>query len=462
METKILDEFVGKTIASCNCQKSKLNELEQIRLMIKEKQRNNERCKPTQELSQYFQSSVPDLKIICGDGMIIMSHKLLLGLTNECLAEIFNEEDFINDPLTVLKIPNSPGDRLVNLLNRLSEQPFEEDILDELFFTNKVDTKPLDTQTLQPEDSSEENINSNLDNLVPCLEVKDEPEPDIKTDCSSEEEDFISEKQIQQIQIQRPSSKKINCPVCRKSYGSDYYRRIHKLKCQDLGDHHKDRITNEKKKKCYKCNSFVWKLERHLEECGKILDAELKPSLKSREGAGDPVACDQCGKVVTNKYCLKIHIESVHNPDKQVHSCDRCPYTTTYKRNLMLHIKNIHEAGEFIACHICGVKIKGGAGNLSRHIFRLHTESQTERVKCEECGKEVKASHLNNHRTKVHGERKFACHMCSYRAQTGYNLKLHISKSHLGVKELPKDQCQYCDVVTTNLPHHMKLFHGDK
>ena len=117
METRILDEFVDKAIAFCNCQKSKLNDLEQIRLMIKEKQRNNERCKPTQELSQYFQSSVPDLKIICGDGMIIMSHKLLLGLTNECLAKIFNEEDFINDPLTVLKLPNSPGDHILNLSN---------------------------------------------------------------------------------------------------------------------------------------------------------------------------------------------------------------------------------------------------------------------------------------------------------------------------------------------------------
>ena len=445
MRTSFLDKYVEKVIPICHCQKSRLDKLEEILLKIKENTGSTGNCNPLEELNQMLQSSLPDLKIICGDGKIVMSHKLLFGLTNECLAEIFSEEDFINDPLTILKIPNSSGENIVHLLNRLSLEPAEEDTLYELFFTNKVDEKPLNRFSILGE------FHSNSDNQDTCVEVKDEPDPDMKTDGSSDE-DFHSDKMT--------TSKKFECPICSKSYGIDYYKRVHKFKCKNLPEPSEKMF--KKKEKCFKCNVSVWKLDKHLEKCDKIQKAKLKSSQKSKEGAGDPVSCDQCGKVVTNKYCLKIHIESVHNPDKQVYSCDQCSYTTTYKRNIMLHIRNIHEAGEFIACHICGVKIKGGASNLSRHIFRLHTESQTEKVKCEECGKEVKASQLSNHKKKVHGERRFACHMCSYRAQTGYNLKLHISQSHLGVKELPKTQCQYCDVITTNLPHHMKLFHGDK
>ena len=451
MWTRILDEYLDKVIPMCICQKSRHNKLEEILLLLKENPINTEKYNPVEELNLTLQSSMPDLKIICGDGKIVMSHKLLLGLTNECLAEIFAEDDFINDPLTILKVPNSSGESIEHLLNRLTAKPEIEggDTLGELFFTNKVDDKYLDGQILCKYPNMDD-INSNSDQDNTCFEVKDEPDPDMKTDCSSED---LSEK--------RSPSKKFKCPNCGKSYGLDYYKKIHKPKCLDLTDSYQEKRSKEKEK-CFKCNMSVWKLDRHLEKCDKIQKAKLKSSQKSKEGAGEPVSCDQCGKVVTNKYCLKIHIESVHNPDKQVYSCDQCSYTTTYKRNIVLHIRNIHEAGEFIACHICGVKIKGGASNLSRHIFRLHTESQTEKVKCEECGKEVKASQLSNHKKKVHGERRFACHMCSYRAQTGYNLKLHISKSHLGVKELPKTQCQYCDVITTNLPHHMKLFHGDK
>merc|ERR1712110_990222 len=116
----------------------------------------------------------------------------------ECLAEIFSEEDFINDPLTILKIPNSSGESIVHLLNRLSLEPIEEE---DLFFTNKVDEKPLNRY------SNIEDLYTNSDNHDPCFEVKDEPDPDIKTDGSSDE-DFISEK--------RTPSEKFNCPSCGK------------------------------------------------------------------------------------------------------------------------------------------------------------------------------------------------------------------------------------------------------
>ena len=434
MRIKTLSKYIENVIPACPCQQNGLRELKDIQLKIKENPVNSEL---NNNLFNLLKSSIPNLKIISSDGKIILSHKLLLGLTSECMAKIFTHEDFVNEPFTILKIPDSSGEQIENVLNGLTQDFLEEDLLNELFFSNEIESKPFNgnlsiTPTINAAQKSNcLDLNPFIENQDYFFEIKDEPDPEFKTDdkfdYSSDEESYVIDR--------RSPSKKFICPNCRKTYGVDYYKRIHQYKCQGLPEPHKEKRPKER-----------------------------KSAQRGKERAcGDgPVSCDQCGKVVTNKYCLKIHLESVHNPDKQVYNCDQCPYTTTYKRNIFLHIKNIHEAGEFTACHICGVKIKGGATNLSRHIFRLHTESQTEKVKCEECGKEVKASQLINHKRKVHGERRFACHMCSYKAQTGYNLKLHISKSHLGVKELPKNQCQYCEVVTTNLPHHMKLFHGDK
>ena len=97
MRTSFLDKYIDKVIPICHCQKSTLDKLEEIIPKIKENTGSTENCNPLEELNQMLQSSLPDLKIICGDGKIVMSYKLLLGLMNECLAEIFSEEDFIND-----------------------------------------------------------------------------------------------------------------------------------------------------------------------------------------------------------------------------------------------------------------------------------------------------------------------------------------------------------------------------
>ena len=135
-------------------------------------------------------------------------------------------------------------------------------------------------------------------------------------------------------------------------------------------------------------------------------------------------------------------------------------FKTSNKSTLRNHIKSVHDVA-YITCHICGKKVKGhkDQDRLRRHIRMYHEEQKM--VKCDICGKEFKHSHIQKHIKNIHEERKFPCELCSYKAQTSFNLKLHISKSHLGVKELPKSQCQYCEVVTTNLPYHLKRYHPD-
>ena len=153
-------------------------------------------------------------------------------------------------------------------------------------------------------------------------------------------------------------------------------------------------------------------------------------------------------------------MQTRHNPEPEertYYNCDQCAYRSLTKISLTHHMKN-HEGVVLETCHVCGGKYKDLKGHILRH-HASETNCHNIMVKCKICGKEMRKLQLNAHRKAMHMERKWACHLCSYKAQTNYNLKLHISKSHLGVKELEKQQCPQCDVITTNLPYHLKIYH---
>ena len=119
----------------------------------------------------------------------------------------------------------------------------------------------------------------------------------------------------------------------------------------------------------------------------------------------------------------------------------------------------LHTTSTYVTCELCGCKLKSAGRSLAIHMKLVHTDH--EMIKCEECGKQLKKIQYKSHIKKVHSERKHSCHLCSYKAQSSYNLKLHIHKSHLGLKEIPKEKCQYCEVVATNMPLHMKTHHPE-
>ena len=211
--------------------------------------------------------------------------------------------------------------------------------------------------------------------------------------------------------------------------------------------------TNTPKMKCLKCGKKYRFMHKHSQEsCDK--ENERKEKKEKYK-----VPCEQCGKLVAGIKGMKIHMER-HTPkqERTYYNCDKCAYRTLSKMYLRRHLEN-HAGVVLETCHLCGGKYK----RLEKHIKRNHNSNlkyfENILIKCEICGKEIKKARLSNHMKQVHTERKHACHLCSYKAQTNYNLKLHISKSHLGVKELEKEQCPHCDVITSNLPYHLNTYH---
>ena len=229
----------------------------------------------------------------------------------------------------------------------------------------------------------------------------------------------------------RKGRAKISCPLCGEKFRPRVFVGMHYYKCSNWTV-----PGSEEKRRLY----------------------ELSEQ-KRKEKEGGPIACHECGKVLANNLALTNHIRNVHNPDNIFHHCDKCDYKSSVKSTLKNHIMSKHSVPEFLTCHICGDKSKNK--QLLRNHHRLKHEVQ-EMIKCEICGKEVRKRTYTGHKIKAHGEKKFACEFCSYRTTSGFNLKLHVSKSHMGLKELPKSKCEYCDLETTNLPYHMGIYHPDK
>lgn len=169
--------------------------------------------------------------------------------------------------------------------------------------------------------------------------------------------------------------------------------------------------------------------------------------------------CPLCGKEFPNNTFLARHINFTHNPEKKFINCEQCDYKTPIKDSMMRHIVNQHSAVTLVPCPICEKEVRKSS---FRDHMKRHDPNQSELVKCKICGKDVKAIQLRSHRWMVHSKREYMCDSCSYRAPNNHNLRIHINKMHLGNKHLPRSQCEFCDVMTTNVSHHVKLCHPEK
>ena len=183
--------------------------------------------------------------------------------------------------------------------------------------------------------------------------------------------------------------------------------------------------------------------------------------------------CYKCGKILCNKQYLKNHLDicgktKAHGTgletkkkegysNNKVYKCKQCDFTGI-SATLKTH-SEVHNGVLLKTCEICGFTGK----RMKRHIQRNHNVKSQERVKCDECGKQIKKNGMEKHKLIVHTtQRKHPCNDCEYKAGSKYNLKLHVNKMHLGNNTLPKEECAYCDFQTTNMLHHMKVYHPDK
>ena len=172
----------------------------------------------------------------------------------------------------------------------------------------------------------------------------------------------------------------------------------------------------------------------------------------------DDIQCPNCDMVFKTRSCLKNHIDRRHTI-KEFKMCTICDYKTDSKSYMKNHFKRRHTDDTKKACQYCGLVVKG----LNQHLrlSKCGKEVKGKKWSCSQCENffTLKSSLLNHIKIKHERIRDKHCPECNYATYSGFNLKLHAAKIHLG-KKMEKEACPHCDKVTTNLDYHMNIMHN--
>ena len=380
-----------------------------------------------------------DLELICLDGDKIFLHRILLGFICEFWADLLLENQVQSEYLTTIFVP-SDGQKVREALSNVKENP--DAFVDTLFgITISVQNNAIET-------TSESNKDKDLDYYEPGY-IGDliEEKPNIKRECKVDDHEETKEIFLSK---NMKSLKTIDA--------------IWKAE-KDQQREHKKQIRNERKaekdqKREHKRQIRNERLEKTIhEKARKREQAEIRrkerEEMKREQTECEIYTCESCGKTYSNQTLLQNHIKRMHTEPMK---CSECDFKTPYTKRLAEH-KMRHEGTIYHTCQICGTKLLGSS-YLRKHMLLVH--EKRDKTTCPEpsCGKSVLAYYLKQHLKNHRQERKFKCEDCDYKARDGFNLKLHRGKMH-NDNPLVKEQCDHCEVKTTNMNNHIKSFHPD-
>ena len=173
----------------------------------------------------------------------------------------------------------------------------------------------------------------------------------------------------------------------------------------------------------------------------------------------DKVKCPHCELFCNTRSVLKQHINRLHSI-KLYEKCIKCDYQSHVQKEMVSHFKRRHTDDLKEVCNHCGEIFKG----LKRHLRRTGCggEVTLQQFPCSQCDKIFYVNpELQRHIKTVHqGLKDRKCTQCSYSTSNGYNLRVHITTIHVGEK-VTKQDCPHCDKLTTNLDHHINIWHNE-
>ena len=365
-------------------------------------------------LRSLLTSHSSDLRIICNDNQVVQSHKIIFGLLHNSLEDLFIQEEFTDQTVTVFLPIDSEDMKAALDFDYLEDTNLN--LINTIFNPKKYKDEYESLKEESANVKMEPNIDSEENQIIEDLCHNDtgsdeDPLQSISTEGKEVNENNEEEEEDENVPQENTESLNKNRKKPPK---------LATLKLADL-------------------------LKNHAPEPEKLKLTGTK--------------CHMCGKQFSTPTNMRKHIHFTHNPEKKFIGCVKCDYKTPSKDSLRKHILHVHSISELVPCDICGVKVK--QASLKHHKKWKHEEHK--KARCELCSKELSNSkHLQQHMKMVHGERRHLCEQCSFMAVNNYNLRLHVNRVHLGNKELPKSQCEFCDVTTTNLSRHVRIYHADK
>ena len=250
------------------------------------------------------------------------------------------------------------------------------------------------------------------------------------------------------------------CDDCDLQLRTDYLMKRHNLNKHDIP------IS------CDKCEdefSFLEDYKIHMNKnhpeftcqtCGAKFTKKILLETHTESKHQEDIPCPHCGVAYATQNSLSIHIGRAHK-EKVIQKCSHCDYTTPFMSDMKSHWKRKHTSELLETCEKCGGVFKG----LKKHLERgCGDGGHKEKVKpfpCPRCPKAfITNDKLKTHIKRIHdGIKDKICPNCSYATYSNYNLKLHMANSHNG-PAVVKESCPFCEKETTNVKHHIDLYHG--
>ena len=168
--------------------------------------------------------------------------------------------------------------------------------------------------------------------------------------------------------------------------------------------------------------------------------------------------CPHCGMQTSSPKILGQHIRMLHTG--AFHKCSNCEYQSRRKGDIKLHYMRRHTEQLNTTCQFCGKLFKEIKDHLKTTMCGKD-EDDREKTTCEQCGKIVQNRNKLQHIKLVHNIVKDKkCTQCSYVTYSNFNLRLHVSKVHMG-KSLEYENCPHCSKITSNMKRHLNIYHNE-
>eukprot|EP00088_Acartia_fossae_P045061 TRINITY_DN4817_c0_g1_i7.p1 TRINITY_DN4817_c0_g1~~TRINITY_DN4817_c0_g1_i7.p1 ORF type:complete len:703 (-),score=122.26 TRINITY_DN4817_c0_g1_i7:114-2222(-) len=154
---------------------------------------------------------------------------------------------------------------------------------------------------------------------------------------------------------------------------------------------------------------------------------------------------------------LKHQLESHESTSSSDFNCSTCKFKASSKLKLQKHNEKYHKP---VVCKVCGDEVESLI-LLKRHKQERHKEKKGKNeVCCDDCGKIVQASRINEHKEAFHSGVKLACEKCDFFTTTKMLLAQHNRKFHQNDEPKVCDKCSMKFRNRTELKEHVESVHG--
>uniref|UniRef100_A0A0K8UXT7 Transcription factor grauzone n=2 Tax=Bactrocera latifrons TaxID=174628 RepID=A0A0K8UXT7_BACLA len=180
----------------------------------------------------------------------------------------------------------------------------------------------------------------------------------------------------------------------------------------------------------------------------------------------DYFKCKHCGKRMTERRCIDLHLQYVHGNRERVHRCTICSKGFFRASCLKQHYNNIHvtEDQKTVPCLECGKTFPDDI-QLGKHMRLIHVGVPGKLIKCDLCDTAVKTKYgLARHMKTMHTEEYQTPQTCTICSKVSPSLQAHREHIKYMHSLQRKHECKLCDKAfkrITDFKEHMATHTGE-